>query len=61
MDVIQDIKKQVSKRVKTIVFPEGTEEPPQGIDVRVTGILQQKEFTIIGEVFYILATKVEME
>ena len=44
-----------------VTLPEGTEEPPQGIDVRVSGILQQKEFTIIGEVYYILATKVEME
>ena len=44
-----------------VTLPEGTEEPPQGIKVRVTGLLQQKEFTLIGEVYYILATKVEME
>jgi len=44
-----------------VTLPEGTEEPPQGIKVRVSGILQQKEFTLIGEVYYILATKVEME
>ena len=44
-----------------VTLPEDTEEPPQGIDVRVSGILQQKEFTVIGEVYYILATNVAME
>jgi hypothetical protein len=44
-----------------VTLPEDTEEPPQGIDVRVFGILQQKEFTVIGEVYYILATRVAME
>ena len=44
-----------------VTLPEDTEEPPQGIDVRVYGVLQQKEFTVIGEVYYILATKVAME
>jgi hypothetical protein len=45
-----------------VTLPEDdTEEPPQGIKVRVSGILQQKEFTVIGEVYYILATKVAME
>ena len=44
-----------------VLLPEDTEEPPQGIKVRVSGILQQKKFTVIGEVYYILATKVAME
>jgi hypothetical protein len=44
-----------------VTLPEDTEEPPQGIKVRVSGILQQKEFTIIGEVYYLMATKVAME
>jgi len=44
-----------------VLLPEDTEEPPQGIKVRVSGILQQKEFTVIGEVYYMLATKVAME
>jgi len=44
-----------------VLMPEDTEEPPQGIDVRVSGVLQQKEFTVIGEVYYILATKIAME
>ena len=44
-----------------VTLPEDTEEPPQGIKVRVYGILQQKEFTVIGEVYYILATRVAME
>jgi hypothetical protein len=44
-----------------VTLPESTEEPPQGIKVRVTGPLQEKEFTIIGKVFYIEATKVAME
>jgi hypothetical protein len=44
-----------------VTLPAETEEPPQGIKVRVTGPLQEKEFTIIGKVFYIEATKVAME
>jgi hypothetical protein len=44
-----------------VTLPESAEEPPQGIKVRVTGPLQEKEFTIIGKVVYIEATKVEME
>ncbi len=44
-----------------VTLPEDTEEPPQGIKVRVYGIMQQKEFTVIGEVYYIMATKVAME
>ncbi len=44
-----------------VTLPESAEEPPQGITVRVTGTLQQKEFTVIGKSFYIEATKVAME
>jgi hypothetical protein len=42
-------------------IPEGAEEPPQAIKVRVTGILQQKDFSIVGKIFYIEATKIRME
>jgi hypothetical protein len=44
-----------------VARPESTEEPPQGIKVRVFGTLQEKEFTVIGKAFYIQATKVAME
>jgi len=44
-----------------VMRPEGAEEPPQGMNIRVTGVLQQKEFTVIGKVFYIEATKIAME
>ena len=44
-----------------VTLPEGTEQPPQGINVRVTGPLQQKEFDLIGKVYYIAASKVRME
>jgi hypothetical protein len=40
---------------------EETEEPPEAAKVRVEGTLQQKEFHIIGKVFYIDATSVVME
>lgn len=42
-------------------IPEGTEEPPQAVKVRVTGKLLQKEFNIVGEVYYIEATQIRME
>jgi len=42
-------------------IPEGKEEPPQGINVRVTGPLQHKKFDIIGEVYYVESTKLQME
>ncbi len=42
-------------------IPEGAEEPPQGVQVRVTGTLQQKEFNVIGKVVYIESTKIAME
>ena len=44
-----------------VMLPESAEEPPQGVNVRVFGTLQQKEFNIIGKVFYIQSTKVAME
>jgi len=44
-----------------VTLPESAEEPPQGISVRVSGTLQQKEFNIIGKVYYIESTKVAME
>jgi hypothetical protein len=44
-----------------VLRPEGTEEPPQGVSVRVSGPLQEKEFKVIGKVYYIEATKVRME
>jgi len=44
-----------------VTLPEGAEEPPQGMTVRAAGVLQQKEFTVIGKVFYVEATKISME
>jgi hypothetical protein len=44
-----------------VALPEGGNEPPQGVNVRVTGPLQQKEFNVIGKVLYIQADKVKME
>jgi hypothetical protein len=41
--------------------PESSEEPPQGVTVRVFGAFQQQEFNVIGKVFYIEATRVAME
>jgi hypothetical protein len=40
---------------------EELDEPPQGEKVRVEGILQQKEFSFIGKVFYVEATKISIE
>ncbi len=44
-----------------VTIPEGAEEPPQAVSVRVTGTLQQKEFNIVGKVYYIEATKLRLE
>jgi hypothetical protein len=41
--------------------PEGTEEPPQGYKVRVTGVVQQKEFPAAGKIYFIESTKLVME
>ena len=39
-----------------------TEIPPQGVTVRVSGTLQQKQFSLIGKVYYIEANQpVKME
>ena len=37
------------------------EMPPQGMNVRVFGALQQKEYNVIGKVYCIQATRVAME
>ena len=44
-----------------VILPEGAEEPPQGMTVRVTGTIQEKEFTVIGKAVHIEATKIAME
>jgi len=44
-----------------VKLPEGVEEPPQGMNVRVAGVLKEDEFTVIGKVFYIDASSVRME
>lgn len=44
-----------------VSLPESAPEPPQGADVRVSGTLQQKEFSLIGKVYYIQADKVSLE
>ena len=44
-----------------VTVPEGADEPPQGYNVRVTGLVQQKEFDLIGKAYYIEATKIRME
>ncbi len=44
-----------------VSLPEDGEEPPQGFKIRVAGVLQQGEFTIIGNVYYIAASKITYE
>jgi len=47
-----------------VALQPGTEMPPQGVNVRVTGILQQKQFSLIGKdkIYYIEANQpVKME
>ena len=45
-----------------ISLPEGTEAPPQGVSVRVTGVIQQKEFPgLPGKTYYIESTNVSLE
>lgn len=41
--------------------PEGKDEPPQGFNVRVSGPLQEKEFNIVGKVYFIESTKMTYE
>jgi hypothetical protein len=43
------------------MVPEGAEDPPQGISVRVTGLWQKKKFDIIGETYFVETTKLRME
>jgi hypothetical protein len=42
-------------------YPEGGEEPPQGTKVRVSGVIQESMFNIIGNTYFIQATRVAME
>lgn len=42
-------------------IPDGAEEPPQGYKVRVTGVVQQKEFPAVGKIYFIESTSVIME
>ena len=45
-----------------VSLPEGTEAPPQGVSVRVTGVVQQKEFPgLPGKTFFIETTKITLE
>ena len=44
-----------------VKYPEGGEEPPQGIKVRIYGAVQESQFNVIGKAFFIQATKVAME
>jgi len=37
------------------------EMPPEGVNVRVSGTLQQKSYNVVGKVYCIQATKVAME
>ena len=42
-------------------IPETAEEPPQGLKVRVTGTVKQKEFPSMGNVYFIETTRLAME
>ena len=44
-----------------VELPPSTEMPPQGVNVRVSGTLQQKDYSVIGKVYCIQASKVAME
>jgi hypothetical protein len=44
-----------------VKYPEGGEEPPQGTKVRVSGTMLESQFNIIGQAYFIQATKVAME
>jgi hypothetical protein len=45
-----------------VSLPEGTEAPPQGVTVRVTGVVQQKEFPgLPGKTYFIESTKISLE
>jgi len=40
---------------------ESVYSPDQGRQVRVTGVLQQKHFNVLGDIYYIEAAKIEVE
>jgi hypothetical protein len=43
-------------------LPEGTGEPPQGVTVRATGVVKEKEFQGgIGKLFFVESTTVSLE
>lgn len=44
-----------------VSLPESASMPPQAARVRVSGVLGQKEFNVVGKVFYIEAIKVSVE
>jgi hypothetical protein len=44
-----------------VKYPQAGEEPPQGTKVRVSGVIQESQFNIIGKAYFIQATKVAME
>lgn len=45
-----------------VSLPEGTEAPPQGVAVRVTGVVSQKEFPgLPGKTYYIESKNVSLE
>jgi ABC-type transport system involved in multi-copper enzyme maturation permease subunit len=45
-----------------VSLPEGTEAPPQGVAIRVTGVVSQKEFPgLPGKTYYIESTNVSLE
>ena len=41
--------------------PEGKDDPLQGVNVRVSGKLQQKEFSLLGKIYYIETTSFKGE
>jgi hypothetical protein len=45
-----------------ISLPEGIEAPPRGVSVRVTGVVQQKEFPgLPGKTYYVESKTVTLE
>jgi hypothetical protein len=44
-----------------VLRQESTSKPPQGYKVQVTGTLKKGQQNLIGDVYYIDATKVEMD
>lgn len=55
---------RIYKGMDSIYFslPEGIEAPPRGVSVRVTGVVQEKEFPgLPGKTYFIESTKVTLE